>query len=312
MDGRLQVFAGNANRPLAEAICTALQVPLGRALVTTYADGETRVRLDENVRGSDTFLIQSGATPVDHHLVELLLMLDALRRSSAQRVTVVIPYYPYARQEKKTAGREPVSARLVANLLAAAGADRILTLDLHAPAIEGFFDLPVDHLRAAPILANHIRRLGLERLVVVSPDSGGVARATDCRNRVGGGLAVFAKSRPEPDMTEMLEMVGDVEGKTAVIIDDIVSTGGTLLDAAAELKRRGAARVYACVVHAILSGDAADRIAASDLERLIVTDTLPVDPERLNHKIQVLTIAPMLAEAIMRIHKNLSISAMFT
>lgn len=312
MEGRLQVFAGSSNRPLAEAICAALQVPLGRALVASYSDGETRVRLDENVRGSDTFLIQSGAAPVDHHLVELLLMLDALRRSSAQRVTVVIPYYPYARQEKKTAGREPVSARLVANLLAAAGADRILTLDLHAPAIEGFFDMPVDHLRAAPILAAHVRRLGLENIVVVSPDSGGLARASDFRHRVGGGLAVFAKNRPEPEVAEMLEMVGDVEGKTAIIVDDIVSTGGTLLDAAAELKRRGAAKVYACAVHAILSGDAAARITASDLECLIVTDTIPLAPEKLNHKIEVLTVAPMLAEAIIRIHKDLSISAMFT
>jgi ribose-phosphate pyrophosphokinase len=312
MDGRLQIFSGNANRPLAEAICQALQVPLGRALISTYSDGETRIRLDENVRGSDTFLIQSGAAPTDHHLMELLLMLDALRRSSAQRVTVVIPYYPYARQEKKTAGREPISARLIANLLSAAGADRVLTLDLHAPAIEGFFDKPVDHLRAAPILAGHIRKLGLENYVIVSPDSGGLARASEFRARVGGGLAVFAKNRPEPEVAEMLEMVGDVEGRIAIIVDDIISTGGTLLDATAELKRRGAAKVYACVVHAILSGDAAVRVAESELEALFVTDTLPLAPEKLNHKVQVLTIAPLLAEAIMRIHKNLSISAMFT
>ena len=283
----------------------------GRALVTTFSDGETRVRLDENVRGSDVFVIQPGASPVDHHVMELLLMLEALRRSSAQRVTAVIPYYAYARQEKKTAGREPISARLLANLLSTAGADRILTIDLHAPAIEGFFDVPVDHLRATPILADYIRRRGMDNIVVVSPDSGGVARASEFRSRVGGALAVFAKSRPEPEVAEMLEMVGDVEGRTAIIVDDIVSTAGTLLDAAAELKRRGAARIVACAVHAILSGNAAQRIAESDLEALIVTDTLPVPVEKLNHKIQVLTVAPMLAEAITRIHKDLSISAMF-
>jgi ribose-phosphate pyrophosphokinase len=311
MDGRLQVFTGNANRALAEAICAELQMLPGRALVTTFSDGETRVRLDENVRGSDVFVIQPGAAPVDHHVMELLLMLEALRRSSAQRVTAVIPYYAYARQEKKTAGREPISARLLANLLSTAGADRILTIDLHAPAIEGFFDMPVDHLRAAPILADYIRRQGMDNIVVVSPDSGGVARASEFRSRVGGALAVFAKSRPEPEVNEMLEMVGDVEGRTAIIIDDIVSTGGTLLDAASELKRRGAARIVACAVHAILSGNAAERIAESDLETLIVTDTLPVPVEKLNHKIRVLTVAPMLAEAITRIHKDLSISAMF-
>jgi ribose-phosphate pyrophosphokinase len=309
MDGRLQVFTGNAHRALAEAICHELQIPLGRALVTSFSDGETRVRLDENVRGSDIFVIQPGSPPVDHHIMELLLMLEALKRSSAQRVTAVIPYYP--RQEKKTAGREPISARLVADLVSTAGADRILTLDLHAPAIEGFFNIPVDHLRAAPILANQIRRMGMENVVVVSPDSGGVARASEFRSRVGGALAVFAKSRPEPEVAEMLEMVGDVEGRTAIIVDDIVSTGGTLLDAAAELKRRGAARVAACAVHAILSGDAATRIAESDLETVLITDTLPVPAEKLNHKMQVLTVAPMLAEAIMRIHKDLSISAMF-
>jgi ribose-phosphate pyrophosphokinase len=311
MDGRLQVFAGNANRPLAEAIAADLQVPLGRAFVSSFSDGETRIRLDENVRGSDVFVVQSGVDNVDHHIMELLLILDALRRSSAQRVTAVIPYYPYARQEKKTAGREPVSAKLLANLLTTAGADRILTLDLHAPAIEGFFDIPVDHLRATPILANHIRQLGLGNIVVVSPDSGGVARASDFRSRVGGGLALFAKRRPEPEVAEMIEMVGDVEGRTAIIIDDIISTGGTLLDAATELKRRGAERVLACAVHAILSGDATSRILESDLEELIVTDTIPNPPDKLNHKIRALTVAPMLAEAIMRIHKDLSISAMF-
>lgn len=311
MDGRLQIFAGTSNRPLAEAICAELHLPLGRALTTSFSDGETRVRLDENVRGSDVFVIQSGVAPTDHHIFQLLLMLDALRRSSAQRITAVIPYYPYARQEKKTAGREPISARLLANLLVTSGADRILTLDLHAPAIEGFFDVPVDHLRAAPLLASHVRQLGLDNPVVVSPDSGGVARATDFRNRIGGGLALFAKSRPEPEKAEMIEMVGDVEGRTAILIDDIISTGGTLLDAAGELRRRGAARVLACVTHPILSGQATETLLASELERLIVTDTIPHDPARLNHKVQMVSVAPLLAEAIIRIHKDLSISAMF-
>ena len=234
MDGRLQVFSAGANRPLAGAIVNDLGIPLGRALVGAFRNGETRVRIEENVRGSDVFIVQPMCSPVNQHLMDLLIMIDAVRRSSAGRITAVIPYYAYAKQEKKTVGREPISAKLVANLLVTAGVDRVLTVDLHAPAIEGFFDIPVDHLRAAPILANYIKREGFQELVVVSPDAGGVARADDFRSRIGGGLAIFSKMRHAPDTAAMLDMVGEVSGKTAIIIDDMISTGGTLISSSRE------------------------------------------------------------------------------
>ena len=312
MDGRLQVFSGQANQPLAQSIMGFLGTPLGRATIGTFKNGETRVRLEENVRGSDVFIIQSMQTPVNQHLMELLIMIDAVRRASAARITAVIPYYGYARQEKKTAGREPISAKLVANLLVTAGAQRILTVDLHAPAIEGFFDIPVDHLRAAPILANFFREQALENLVVVSPDAGGVARAEDFRIRAGGDLAIIAKKRPQTDQPEVIEMVGDVCGKTAVIVDDMIGTGGTLIEATELLLERGASRVYACAIHALFSDGAVQKIRGSGLCRTIVTDTVPQPDGQRDSAVEVLSVAPLLAEAIMRIHKDLSISALFT
>jgi ribose-phosphate pyrophosphokinase len=312
MDGRLQVFAGQSNRPLAEAIMQTLGTPLGRATIGTFKNGETHVHLEENVRGSDVFVIQSMQAPVNQNLMELLIIIDALRRSSAARITAVIPYYAYARQEKKTIGREPISAKLVANLLVTAGAQRILTIDLHAPAIEGFFDIPVDHLRAAPLLADYFRSQELANLVVVSPDAGGVARAEDFRIRAGGDLAIIAKKRPQADRPEVIEMVGDVAGKTAVIVDDMISTGGTLIEATELLLQRGAAEVYACAVHALFADGAIQRMASSGLRCAIVTDTVPVPECHRGGAIEVLSVAPLLAEAIMRIHKDLSISALFT
>ena len=279
MEGRLQVFSANANRPLAEAIVQDLGIPLGRALVGAFRNGETRVRIEENVRGSDVFIVQPMCSPVNQHLMDLLIIIDAMRRSSAGRITAVIPYYAYAKQEKKTAGREPISAKLVANLLVTAGVDRILTVDLHAPAIEGFFDIPVDHLRAAPILANYIKREGFQDLVVVSPDAGGVARADEFRSRIGGGLAIFSKMRHAPDTAAMLDMVGEVSGKVAIIIDDMISTGGTLIEAAHQLRERGATAVYAAAVHGVFADGALAQIAASRIERLWVTDTLAIDAE---------------------------------
>jgi ribose-phosphate pyrophosphokinase len=312
VDGRLQIFAGTSHPQLANDIMCELEAPLGRAIVGTWKNGESRVKLEENVRGSDVFAIQSMSAPVDHHLMELLLIVDALRRASAARITAVIPYYAYAKQEKKTAGREPISAKLVANLLTTAGADRILTMDLHSPAIEGFFDIPVDHLRAAPILARHIKRQNLPDLVAVSPDAGGVARAEELRGRTGGSLAIISKRHPGPDVSEALEMVGDVEGKPAVIVDDMISTGGTLALAAELLRERGASPIYAAATHGIFAQEGLELIDRSPLDKVLVTDTLPLPQDGPTEKIEVVSVAPLLAEAITRIHKDLSISALFT
>jgi len=312
MDGRLQVFAGNSHPQLASEIMKSLEAPLGRAIIGEWKNGETRVKLDENVRGSDVFVIQSICNPVDHHLMELLLIIDALRRASADRITAVIPYYGYAKQEKKTSGREPISAKLVANLIVTAGAHRVLTLDLHAPAIEGFFDIPVDHLRATPLLAKRFNQMTASRdIVAVSPDAGGVARADDFRTRVGAPLAIISKRHPEADETEVLEMVGDVDGKTAVIVDDMISTGGTLVEAARLLKARGAAAVITAATHGIFAGDALDLIEQSPISKVFITDSIPLPNGWQSKPIEMVSIAPLLAEAIMRIHKDLSVSALF-
>ena len=312
MDGRIQVFAGNSNQPLAREIVAHLNQNLGRAFVGTFRNGETRVRLEENVRGSDVFVIQSLANPVDHNVMELLIMIDALRRASAARITAVIPYYGYAKQEKKTAGREPITAKLVANLIATAGANRVLTMDLHAPAIEGFFDIPVDHLQAGPLLVDYFREKELKNLVVVSPDAGGVGRANKFRERIGARLAIIAKQRPEPDVAEVVEMVGDVDGKIAIIVDDMISTGGTLVEAARTLCDRGATCVFACATHGVFAGTAFGQIAESMLQEIVVTNTIPAPPEASAARIGVISVAALFAEAIMRIHKDLSLSALFT
>ncbi len=311
IDGRLMVFSGTAHPALAQDIMRELEAPLGRAMVGTWKNGETRVKLEENVRGSDVFVIQSLSAPCDHHLMELLLMIDAARRASAARITAVIPYYAYAKQEKKTSGREPISAKLVANLITTAGADRALAIDLHAPAIEGFFDIPVDHLRAAPLLARRFRAGG-DDLVAVSPDAGGVARADEFRSRMGAPLAIISKRHPRPDSTEVLEMVGDVEGKIAVILDDMISTGGTLVAAAELLIERGAADVLAAATHGVFADQALDRLATSHISKVIVTDSVPLPSVGPREIVETVTIAPLLADAIMRIHKDLSISALFT
>jgi len=312
VDGRLQIFTGTSHPQLAAEIMSVLEAPLGRAVVGSWRNGETRVKLEENVRGSDVFVIQSMSGPVNHHLIELLLIVDALRRASAARITAVIPYFAYAKQEKKTSGREPISAKLVANLLTTAGADRILTMDLHSPAIEGFFDIPVDHLRAAPIISRYINHQSLSDLVIVSPDAGGVARAEELRGRTGGSLAIISKRHPGPDVSEALEMVGDVGGKPAVIVDDMISTGGTLALAAELLRERGAAPIFAAATHGIFAQEGLELIARSPIDRVLVTDTLPLPVTGPTEKIEVVSVAPLLAEAITRIHKDLSISALFT
>jgi len=311
MDGRLLVFSGNSNIPLAQEIASWLNMNLGRAVVDNFKNGETHVKLEDNVRGCDVFVVQPTCMPINHHLMELLLIIDALRRASAARVTAVIPYYGYAKQEKKTTGREPISAKLVANLIRTAGADRILTMDLHAPAIEGFFDIPVDHLQAAPLLANYVKSLHLHNVVVVSPDAGGVARANGFRTRIGAGLAIIAKQRPDVDATEVFEMVGEVEGKTTIIVDDLISTGRTLLRASQTLLERGAAVVYACATHGVFTDNAMNVLNETALVETIVTNTIPLPETCQNQRVRVISVAPLFAEAIMRIHKDLSLSTLF-
>jgi len=325
VDRPLLIFSGNANRPLAQEIAQHLDVPLGAAFVGTWKDGESRVRIEENVRGMDVFVVQPTCPPVNHHLMELLIIIDALRRASANRITAVMPYFGYAKQEKKTAGREPITARLVANLITTAGASRILTIDLHAAAIEGFFDIPVDHLRAAAILADYFQTLHLDDVVVVSPDVGGVGRANEFRRRLSryittnemyrdlgaATLAIVAKHRPQQDVAEILEMVGEVQGKTAIIVDDLIQSGGTLIEAAEALLQRGARAVYACATHPVFAGQARQMLAASALAQVVVTNTIPVALEPGHDKIRVLSVAPLLAEAISRIHQDVSLSSLF-
>ncbi len=310
-DGALKLFSGSSNRPLAQEIAGHLHVDLGHALVTTFRNGEVRIRIEDNVRGSDVFVVQSLCPPIHHHIWELLLMLDALKRASARRITAVVPYYAYARQERKTAGREPISARVLANVITTAGADRVLTLDLHAPAIEGFFDIPVDHLRAVKLQVEYFRGLGLGDAVVVSPDVGGVARANDFRQRLGLPLAIIAKHRPRPDQTEIVEMVGDVRGRTAILLDDMILTGGTMVEAAQVLRARGATAVYACATHGVFALDALAALAAAPVEEWVVTNSVPLPPQSAELPLRVLSVAPLFAESIYRIHENLSVSGLF-
>jgi ribose-phosphate pyrophosphokinase len=277
-----------------------------------FEDGETNVRLEEHVRGSDVYIIQSLCVPVDHHIMELLLIVDAVRRCSASRVTAVVPYLAYAKQEKKTAGlREPISAKLLANIMATAGVDRLLTVDLHSAAIEGFFDIPVDHLRIHGTLANYFDRMDLcEDVVVVSPDTGGVARANDLRERLGGSLAIIYRQGPNRRSGLTLEMVGDVKGKCAIVMDDMITTGSTLFSTAEALLDRGASRVYACATHAVFTDGVLKAIQESPIERVVVTNTVPL-PGPAVEKLDVITVGPLIAESILRIHKDISLSSLF-
>ena len=309
----LRVFSGNANIPLAEEIADHLDIHLGEAMVTTFRDGEIRVRIKENIRGHDVFIIQSTCNPVNQHLMELLILIDAARRASAARITAVIPYFGYARQERKSAGREPISAKLVANLITVAGADRVLTIDLHAAAIEGFFDIPVDHLRAGPILADFFDKTCRPPLAVAAPDEGAVDRAVKFQSwlKCDSVLSVLMKHRPEPDKAEVVGMIGNVENRTVMLIDDVISTGSTLAESAEYLLGGGARAVYAGATHPGFSGQAAARIRDSKLEQIVVTNTIPIPDNMPADKISVLSIAPLLGEAISRIHQDRSVSALF-
>ena len=309
---RIKIFSGNANPDLALRICEYLGLPLGRASVRTFSDGEVFVEIGENVRGADVFVIQPTCPPVNHNLMELLIMVDALRRASARRITAVIPYYGYARQDRKAAPRVPISAKLVADIITTAGARRVLAMDLHAGQIQGFFSIPVDHLFAAPVLLKYLRENIQDDVVMVSPDAGGVERTRAFAKRLGAGLAIIDKRRERPNESQVMHIIGEVEGKTAVILDDMVDTAGTLCQAAQALKEHGAKAVHGCATHPVLSGPAVDRIRESVLESLIVTDTIPLREEaRGLQKIKVLSVADLLGEAIRRIHNDDSVSSLF-
>jgi ribose-phosphate pyrophosphokinase len=308
----LTIFSGNAHRELTQAICRYVETPLGRAEVTRFADGEIYVEINENVRGVNCFVVQPTGSPANDNLMELLVMIDALKRASAGSIVAVIPYFGYARQDRKTKPRTPISARLVADLLTAAGVDRVLSIDLHAGQIQGFFNIPVDHLYAMPVLMEHLRTRFNHEAVIVSPDAGGVERARAFSKRLGSSLAIIDKRRPAPNVSEVVNIIGDVRGRDAIIVDDMVDTAGTLCAAAQAIKDHGARAVYACASHGVLSHPAIDRIAASPLQELIITDTLPPRPEVLAcEKIKVFSVARLLGEAVKRIHHGDSISSLF-
>jgi ribose-phosphate pyrophosphokinase len=308
----LKLFTGNANRPLAEEIAQYLRVPLGDAEVTRFSDGEIFVQLNENLRGADVFLIQPTCPPVNDNLMELLIMIDAIKRASAHRITAVLPYYGYARQDRKVQGRVPITAKLVADLLTAAGVQRVLALDLHAGQIQGFFNIPVDHLFAGPaVMIDYLLKRDLKDPVVVSPDAGGVERARAIAKRFNAALAIIDKRREGPNAAVAMHLIGDVRDRDAVVIDDMIDTAGTLTQAVGALEREGARRILACGVHPVLSGPAIDRIKASPIEEVIVTNSIPVSAEKRVARVTVLTVAPLLGEAIRRIHNEESVSTLF-
>jgi ribose-phosphate pyrophosphokinase len=306
------IFSGNSNPALSAKICEYLKMPLGGAKVTTFSDGEIQIEITDNVRTKDVFIIQSTCCPVNNNLVELLLLIDAFKRASAQRITAVIPYYGYARQDKKVAPRVPISAKLVADLITTAGAQRIITMDLHASQIQGFFNIPVDNLFAAPVLLNYMRKTFINDIVVVSPDAGGVERARAFAKRLNAGLAIVDKRRSAPNEAKAMAVIGDVKNKTALILDDMVDTAGTLTEAVGVLLDKGAKEVHACCAHPVLSGPAIERIAASDLKSLVATDTIPQTPQAAAcNKIIVLSIAELVGEAIIRSYRGDSVTSLF-
>lgn len=308
---RLQIFSCNSNPDLAQKICDHIGIPLGDAQVGKFSDGEIHIKLNESVRGSDVYVIQSTCNPVNQHLMETLVMVDALKRASAGTINVVLPYYGYARQDRKARARDPITAKLVANLIETAGADRVITMDLHATQIQGFFNIPVDHLLGVPILAEYFQNKNLEDLVVVSPDHGGVVRARRLAERLGAPIAIIDKRRPEPNVAEVMSIVGDVSGKTAIIIDDLIDTAGTIMLAANAILEQGAKEVYACCTHPVFSGPAISRIRDANITEMIVTDTIPLPADKMLDKTKVLSVAPLIGEAIMRIHHEQSVSKLF-
>ncbi len=309
--GQIKLFSGNAHRELAEAICKELNVPCGNCEVGKFSDGEIFVNIAETVRGCDVFIIQPTSSPVNDNLMEALILIDALKRASAGRINAVIPYYGYARQDRKTKAREPITAKLVANLLTEAGTDRVISMDLHAGQIQGYFDIPVDHLSGIPILADYFKDMIDEDTVIVSPDIGGVVRARNFANILDLPIAIIEKRRPKANVSEVMNVIGDIQDKNVILVDDIVDTAGTITKAAQVLKEFGAKKVYACATHAVLSGPAVERIDNSVIEKFVVTDTIPLPAEKKIDKIEVVSVAPIFAEAIRRIHLEESVSILF-
>lgn len=309
----LKIFSGNANKRLAEAICKYLKMPLGDAAVSTFSDGEIMVQLNENVRGMDIFIVQPSTNPVNRSIMELLIMIDALKRSSAYRITAVLPYFGYARQDRKVQPRVPITAKLIADLITAAGANRVLAMDLHAGQIQGFFNIPVDHLYATPVILEYLNKLGLKDLVVVSPDAGGVERARAFAKRLKSTLAIVDKRRDGPNISEVMNIIGEVENRDALLLDDMIDTAGTITQAAEAIKKRGGKRILAACTHGVLSGKAIERLNNSVIDEIIMTDSIPLNDKykECKKKITVLSVAPLLGEAIKRIHQEESVSSLF-
>ncbi len=307
----IKVFAGNSNPELAEKVAEYAGVSLGNAYVSTFSDGEIYVNIKETVRGVDVFVVQSTNPPVNDNLMELLIMIDALRRASAGRITAVLPYYGYARQDRKAKARDPITAKLVANLLTEAGADRVLSMDLHASQIQGYFDIPVDHLLGVPILAEYFKKQNLEDLVVVSPDMGSVTRARNFANIMDAPIAIIDKRRPKANVSEVMNIIGEIDGKNVIIVDDLIDTAGTITQAANALKEFGAKSVQACCTHPVLSGPAIERINSSSIEKLVVTDTVPLGKDKYSEKIVSVSVSKLFGKAIRRIHDNKSVSKLF-
>src|SRR5437868_7109586 len=312
VDEKFKIFCGTANQPLADEVCAFLGMSRGQALVMRFKDGEAYVQIQENVRGADVFVMQPTCHPVDQHLMELMLMIDALKRASARRITAVVPYYGYGRQDRKDKPRAPISAKLVADLLTTSGANRALLIDPHAPQIQGFFNIPVDHLFASPVLVDHFKRLNLPNLTVVSPDAGGVERARFFAKKMDSALAIVDKRRVEMNVAEVMHVIGDVKGRTCLVIDDLIDTAGTLVKTAAALMESGAIAVYACASHPVLSGPAVENISKSCITEVVVTNTIPLSEAARNEpKIKVLSIAGLIGRAIQSIHEETSVSKLF-
>jgi ribose-phosphate pyrophosphokinase len=311
VDPTLKVFTLNSNKELSKEIAEHIGIELGESSVTKFSDGEIQINIEESIRGCEVYVIQSTSDPVNQHLMELLIMIDALKRASAKTINVVIPYYGYARQDRKARAREPITAKLVANLLETAGATRVIAIDLHATQIQGFFDIPVDQLLGVPILANYFSNKNLDDIVIVSPDHGGVTRARKMADRLKAPIAIIDKRRPRPNVSEVMNIVGNIEGKTAILIDDIIDTAGTITLAANALMENGAKEVYACCTHPVLSGPAMDRIQNSSIKELVVTNTIVLPEEKKIDKVTQLSVAPLLGEAIIRVHEQLSVSKLF-